>query len=727
MESNRSFLFYVWPRIATRHPWRVVFAALAVFITLILLSRSLKGSLSDAFSLPNSESQRAFEVLKQRFPQSAGDSATVVVEVPDGVAGARRRVEGLITKLKALPEVVSVSNPFEETGAISKDGNIARITVQYDRQATKVDLSSAKALANLRKQESQAGFTVEVGGPIIMKAERGGFGSATLVGVIAAIVVLLIAFGSVVAMGLPILTAFLALGSGLLLISISARFFTMPSFTPEFGAMIGLGVGIDYALLVVTRFRESMAAGMDVETSVTTAAATAGRSVLFAGSTVIIAMLGLWLVGIPFVAYLGTAAAIIVAMAVVVAVFVLPAVLRLIGARVDSLRVPGIRPVAGESEKGFGYSLSRAIQRSPWVSMSLSLGLLLLLAAPVLSLRIGSSDAGNNSTKQTTRRAYDLLSQGFGPGFNGTVLVTLEINDAAAVSQVQALPQALASMPGVAKASPARFNADNTAATIAITPSSSPQSVATKDLVHQLRDNLRRDLRGSGATPYVGGSTAAFIDIGDTINSRLPFFFAAVIGLSFVLLAVVFRSVVIAVQAALMNVLAIGASFGALVAVFQWGWFSGVFGVKAGPIESFLPMFLFAVLFGLSMDYEVFLVGRIHEEYLRVKDNSEAVARGLSVTTRLITAAAAIMVCVFLSFAFGDNRTIKEFGIGLSTAIFVDATLIRLVLVPSLMQLLGEANWWFPPFLDRRLPRFHVDPHWELEPSPMAVGGHGHD
>jgi RND superfamily putative drug exporter len=346
---------------------------------------------------------------------------------------------------------------------------------------------------------------------------------------------------------------------------------------------------------------------------------------------------------------------------------------------------------------------------------------LLALSSPLLSLHVGSSDAGNDSSKLTTRRAYDLLSQGFGPGYNGPILVAVKIDEAGGVPAVTRLVSDLTALPGVASVSKPAFNQDQTAATLTVTPTTSPQDTATETLVHEIRSAAHQSTAGSGATAYVGGSTAAFIDISDTINSRLPFFFAAVIGLSFILLAIVFRSVVIAIKAALMNVLAIGASFGALVAVFQWGFLGGVFNVKEGPIESFLPMFMFAVLFGLSMDYEVFLVGRIHEEYLKSHNNTEAVARGLSVTTRLITAAAAIMCSVFLSFAFGDQRTIKEFGIGLSTAIFVDATLIRLLLVPALMQLMGDANWWFPTSLDRLLPRFHIEPETELHQLPTPV------
>ncbi len=722
-QSNRSFLFDRWPRFAVRHPWRVLLGAILVLVALVVASRSLRGSFSDAFSIPNSEAQQAFDVLKARFPQSAGDSATVVVQAPAGVndPATKTHVETLISELKALPEVVSVASPYDQANSISPDGTIARINVQYDKKAHDIARSSVVALSQLRQSESSSGFRVEIGGQIINRIESMGPGSSEFVGVAAAVVVLLLAFGSVVAMGLPILTALLALGAGILLITIGARFATMPTFTPEFAAMIGLGVGIDYALLIVTRYREGLAHDLSVEDAVTNAAATAGRSVLFAGGTVMIAMFGLWLVGIPFMAYVGTAAAIVVAIAVVIALVVLPAVLKLIGRHIDSLHVPGTSVVARESEQGIAYRLSRSIQKNPLIAMAVSLALLVLLAIPFFSMQIGSSDAGNNPEKFTSRRAYDLLSQGFGPGFNGTIMVVTSISDPKGVDAVSALPDKIKQLPDVVAVTPPRFNADKTAATISVVPSSAPQAQQTATLVHRLRSEVASDTSGTGAKAYVGGTTAAFIDVSDVINSHLPEFFGAVIGLSFLLLLVVFRSVLVPLTAALMNLLAIGAAYGVLVAIFQWGWLGNLIGLsRGGPIESFLPMFLFAVLFGLSMDYEVFLVTRIHEEYLRTGDNSEAVARGLSVTTRLISAAAAIMVCVFLSFAFADNRIIKEFGIGLGTAIFVDATLIRMLLVPSIMQLLGDANWWFPSWL-HFVPRLHVEPVPVLAPVPVTA------
>jgi RND superfamily putative drug exporter len=447
-------------------------------------------------------------------------------------------------------------------------------------------------------------------------------------------------------MGLPIAVALPAVASGLLLLGVGASFLDIPDFTTEFAAMIGIGVGIDYALLIMTRYREGIARNLAVEDAIVRASATAGRSVVFAGSTVVIALLGLWVVGVPLLAYMATGAALVVALSVVMAVVVLPAILKLAGTWIDRWRIPLLAAAPDESETGFGYRLSRLIQRAPLPALAVSLGVLLVLAIPVLRMDVGVADAGNNPVSTTSRRAYDLLSEGFGPGFNGPILVAVRIDGGDATDTIRGLPSSLQQVEGVASVLPANFNEARSAATITVIPETAPQSQQTEELV----DRLRR------------------------------------------------------------VVLSVGAAYGVLVAVFQWGWFGSVFGVDRGaPIESDLPIVLFAVLFGLSMDYEVFLISRIREEYLKTGNNTEAVARGLSATTRVISAAAAIMVAVFLSFSLSDERVIKQAGVGLATAIFLDATVVRLILVPALMQLLGDANWWFPRWLDRLIPKIGVD------------------
>jgi len=704
----------------------LVLAAAALALTgFAVLNGLFAAPYADSFSIPGTESQRLTDLLKGRFPQSAGDSASIVVHADKGIddPDVKARVLELASALQQSPGVIAVRSPFDSANAISNDRATAIITVQYGKQAFDIDRSSIDALLRVRRDFSRDGFQVEAGGAVIRAAEREPPGSSELIGLASAVVILLIVFGSVVAMGLPVVTALIALIAGFMLIGIGARFLNMPQFTPQFAAMIGIGVGVDYALLVSNRFREARHGGESVEDAVAEAAGTAGRSVLFAGGTVVIALLGLALVGIPFVAYLGGAASIVVLLSVLVALLVLPALLGLAGPYIDRLHVPGLPRTSYDSETGIGYHWSRVVQRAPWLSAALSLGVLLMLASPVLDMRLGVSDAGSNPTSATSRRAYDLLANAFGVGLNGPIIVGIGMDGPAAQSAVDSLPQRIAALDNVTVVSSPRFNDARTAATIQVIPGTAPQDAATADLVHHLRTEAGRWQSGQPIEILVGGPTAVFIDLGDKIASRILYFFAAVIGLSFVLLMMVFRSVLVPLKAALMNLLSIGAAYGVIVAIFQWGWLGGVVGVtRTGPVESFVPIVLFAVLFGLSMDYEVFLVSRIREEYLAHGDNTQAVARGLSMTTRVISAAAAIMIAVFLSFALSDQRIVKEFGLGLATAIFVDATIVRLALVPSIMQMLGRWNWWFPSWLDRIVPRIAIEPAGNVSEPASAAG-----
>ena len=707
-----SFLFERWPRFAHRHARLVIAGAFAIIVPLGVLWAVGAGEYGTHFSVRGSEAQELFNVLEERFPSNAGDQATVVVKPDAGFddPGVQAQVENLRDELAELPDVTAVSSPFEVPGSIAEDGTIARIVVQYGTQARDLKESTAEALIDLVEEQSVPGFQVEAGGPIVLLAEREPPGSSEIIGIAAAVVILLLAFGSLVAMGLPIGTALLGLSTGFFLIGLASRFVPMPGFTPQFIAMIGIGVGIDYALLIVSRYREEAANGVSAEDATVTAAATAGRSVFFAGVTVMIALLGLWASGIEAIGWVGTGGAAVVGIMVAVALLVLPALLRFAGPHLDRWRVPGLKPPSADSTVGMGYRWSRFVQRYPLICLAASLGFLLLLTAPALDLRLGTSDSGNNPESSTSRRAYDLITEGFGPGANGPIIVGVTINDQSAVEAVERLPEFIGGIDGVTQVSPARFNEDQTAAVITVIPASAPQDSDTVELIHDVRRELRNEFEGSGAKPLVGGSTALFIDVGTQQTERLPYFLAAILILSFLLLMAVFRSLLVPLKAVAMNLLSIAASFGILVAIFQWGWLGGVLGVsREGPVEAFLPMMLFAVLFGLSMDYEVFLVSRIREEYLKSGDNSEAVARGLSVTSRVITAAAAIMVAVFGAFALSDQRVIKEFGIGLGFAILLDATVVRLVLVPSLMQLAGRWNWWMPQRLDRLIPKVSVE------------------
>jgi len=659
------------------------------------------------FTLPGAESQKLYDLLSERFPRVAGDTAEIVIRAPGGLESERVRshVNDLLAQVKELPQVVTVISPYEEPGRISLDGTIARITAQYETGADQVDDRSIAALFDWREQVSKNDIQVELGGIIASAGEQEAPGNAELVGLAAAAVILLIAFGSVTAAGLPILTALLALLPAFFLIGIGASFVNFAEFTPQFAAMIGIGVGIDYALLVVTRFREALERGLSVPDAVAEAASTAGHSVMFAGVSVVIALMGLWSMGVPLLSITAMGPAIAVALAALVALFVLPAILGLVGHRVNRLKVPGLRVSAIQNDSGMGYRLARMIQKAPWLWLIVATAGLLLLAFPALDVRLGSSDAGSNPTSLTSRRSYDLLAEGFGVGFNGPILIGASFNNEEEAEAFEALPIQLGGEDNIVAITPPTLNEDRSAGTLLIIPASSPQDEATDDLVHHLRDHLPSLLSGTSVEALVGGPTAIFIDIGERVRDRMPIFLAAVIGASFLLLMVVFRSILVPIKAALMNVLAAGSAYGILVAIFQWGWGADLLGLEGtGPIESFLPMMMFAVLFGLSMDYEVFLVSRVREEYLATGDNAEAVARGLAATSRVISAAAAIMVAVFLAFALSEQRVIKEFGIGLAVAIFLDATVIRLVLVPAAMQLMSDANWWLPGWLSRLLP-----------------------
>jgi RND superfamily putative drug exporter len=526
------------------------------------------------------------------------------------------------------------------------------------------------------------------------------------------------------------MTALFGIGIGISLVMLFANFISVPDFTTEVAAMIGLGVGIDYSLFIVSRYRQGLREGLDPEGAVLRAMATAGRAVLFAGTVVVISLLGALLMGLSFLQGIAIGGAAVVFTMMLAALTLLPAVLGFVGRNIEKWHIPFVGK-KDTSTAGFWFRWSRMVQRRPLVIGLIGLIVVLALAAPLLSIRLGSADAGNEPTSLTTRRAYDLLSEGFGPGFNGPLLIAAEVRAPEDLATLQRLDTALGSTRGVALASPVIPNQAGDTAIITVYPTTSPQDVATDALVHRLRDQVVPAAIGSAGTPvYVGGLTAVFSDFASTIGRRMPVMIAVVIGLAFLLLLVVFRSIVVPIKAALMNLLSIAAAYGVIVAVFQWGWLNGLVGIdKTGPVESWIPMMMFTILFGLSMDYEIFLLSRIREEYLRTRNNGEAVARGVATTGRLITAAALIMIAVFLSFVVGfDSRQVKEIGLGLAVAILVDATLIRMVLVPSVMELLGDANWWLPRWLGRLLPdvRVEVPDAAASAAEPVLVGADGH-
>ncbi len=713
-DSNRSSALARWGRFVVRHRGRVLIAWALLIAVIAPIALTLGSGFNDTFTLPGTDSQRALDVLQSRFPSQAGDSATLVIQADTGAddPAIRQRVNELLASAARIPEVAGVVSPYDDPAAISADRTIAYATVAFDQVADDLDMANAEALLTLGDQSTQPGFRVEVGGRVAAQAESvNGAGVAELIGVGAAMVILLLAFGSIIAMGLPIVSALAGLVAGFLGIMFATRFFNISSVTPSFALMIGLGVGIDYALFVVTRFRESLSHGSSVEQAVMSAIDTAGRAVAFAGTVVVIALLGLFAIGMPFIAAIGLASAIVVVFSVLVALTLLPALLAYVGHHIDRWRIPGLPTVDPGSTNTVWYRWSRVIQRRPWPFLAGAMMILVLLAAPIFSLQLGSSDDGNLPTTQHARRAFDLLEDGFGAGFNGPLTLVVESGSGVDATQLQGLSDALGTDAGVAAVGPVFANQAGDAAIISVIPTTAQQDARTDALVERLRATvIPNAVVGTDLHIYVGGPTAASIDISSTITNRMPLFFAIVIGLSMLLLAAVFRSVAVPIQAAVMNLLSIAATYGVLVAAFQWGWGGSLLGIsKTGPVDAFLPMMLFAILFGLSMDYEVFLLSRMREEYVRTRRSGEAVAHGLAMTASVIAAAAAIMVFVFGSFIFGGDRIVKEFGLGLAVAILVDATIVRLVLVPATMELLGDRNWWFPNWLDRLLPKLNVE------------------
>ena len=719
-----TLLLYRIGRACFRRRRLTVLAWALLVVGVLALGQMSGGQTSDAFDIPGTESQRALDVLEADFPAAAGTSAQLVFAAESGSLSdpdAAAAVDATLTDVAAQPGVVGVGELQR-----SADDRIAYADVQYDRPSAEIgDAAYARLEATSAVANTSGTVRMELGGDLPSEATQEEPGGQELIGIAVAVVVLLVAFGSVIAMGLPIGLALGGLATSIGLITLVASVVDVNSVAPTIAAMIGLGVGIDYALFIVTRHRENLRLGMTVEEAAARALATSGSAVLFAGATVVIAISGLAIAGIPAVTVMGLMAALTVAVMVAIALTLLPALLGFAGHRIDAIRLPGIRAGAGVSgRETLWHRWGRQVAAHPWRYLVGGVAALVLLAAPVFSMRLGMTDNGASPDSMTTRRAYDLLADGFGPGFNGPLVLAARL-DGATVDDLAPVAAAVAADPGVQAVAPIQPNPEGTAAVLRVVPRTSPQDDATSDLVHRLRDDvLPAALAGtSGVEVHVGGQTALFIDMSDKVASRLPWFIGAVISLSVVLLTIVFRSIVVPLKAAAMNLLSIGAAYGVVVAVFQWGWLQGLVGVEeVVPIVSFLPMMLFAVLFGLSMDYEVFLLSRVREEYLHRRDNDAAVVEGLSATARVITSAALIMISVFGAFVLGEDPIIKMFGLGLATAVLIDATVVRIILVPATMKLLGHWNWWLPAWLDRRLPRLDIEggailPEPEYEPG----------
>ncbi|MFD6892736.1 MMPL family transporter [Streptomyces sp. NPDC059957] len=680
---------------------------------------------SNDYEVPGTESAKAHALLREGFHGQGGDTDTIVWRAPDGQSvrtpAVQERMTRALDSIAGLPGVGSVAGPYgpgPDSGArISRDGRTAYAVVTFDRPADSVPKGEAKAVVDAaRNPATQAGgLQVELGGRAIGLTEAPSAHLAEVIGVAIAALVLFLAFGSLAASLLPIATALVSVGTAYFGITLLGHAMPVADFAPMLGTLVGLGVGIDYALFIVTRHRKGLKRGLPVAEAAESAVATTGRAVVFAGATVCIALLGMLVLRLNFLNGVAIAASLTVVLTVAASVTLLPALLSYIGMRALSRRER--RKLAAEGPQpdavtGFAARWSAFVERHPKLLGLVATAVMVVLALPTLSLHLGTSDQGNNPATSTTRKAYDLLAEGFGPGMNGPLTVVARLGGAGDRVAVDALAESLRTTRGVAAAGPAVFNRSGDTAVVTVVPDSSPQSRATSELVDRLREDvIPRAGQDSSMQVHVGGVTAGYDDFAEVIVGKLPLFVGVVIALGCVLLLLAFRSIGIPVKAAAMNVAAVASSFGVVVAIFQWGWGSEPLGLgSAGPIEPFLPVIMVSVLFGLSMDYQVFLVSRMYEEWLETGDNQRAVRVGLAETSRVINSAAVIMISVFLAFVLSGDRIIAMFGIALAAAVALDAFVLRTLLVPALMHLLGGANWWLPAWLDRRLPKISIEP-----------------
>jgi putative drug exporter of the RND superfamily len=741
-------------RACVRHRWIVIGAWVVVLVAVNAVAGSMGPDFRTDFTFPESETKQVQELLEANAPDRAGFTAQIVARSEQGFddPDVRATLEDLFAFVHSQGDI-TVTSPYDSPQQVSADGTIAfaQLDIADTRSFTELTDVGDEIVDYGTDVNTVDGLEIQYGGDLFAEF---AMPESEIYGLIAAVIILILAFGSVLAMGLPIGTALFGLGVASALVTIGSHVVAMPDFTTAMVAMIGIGVGIDYALFIVTRYREHLRAGSAVEESIVASMDTSGRAVLFAGITVIIALLGLFLMGLNFVQGVAVASALGVLLVMASSLTLLPALLGWVGHRIDqttwaalaavALVVVGavvgiisgtsaiflaglglavvlfalsfaIRPLrrfvphrheAPREQQGW-FRWSRFVQRRPWPSAIAAVLVLVVLAIPLLSIRLGFGDYGNYPEDATVRKAYDLIADGFGPGSNGPLFVTIEGAAASDPTQLDAFVAAVQSTEDVAFTVPSAIS--DSIALVIVYPDSAPQDAETSALVDTLRDDV---IPASGLDAKVGGFTAGATDFSTYLGSRMPLLIGVVLALSFLLLMAVFRSILVPLKAVIMNLLSIGAAYGVIVAIFQWGWFSDLIGVaKPGPIDAWIPMFLFAIVFGLSMDYEVFLLSRIKEEYERTKNNSLAVADGLAATARVITAAALIMFCVFFAFVLGDDRSLKLFGFGLAIAVLIDATIVRMLLVPATMELLGDKNWWIPKWLDRILPHIDVEGH----------------
>ena len=711
--------------------WFVLAAWIVLLAGLFALSIAYAGDFKTEFKLPGSESQHAVDLLKERgVAERTGFYGQIVWRAEQGVDDpeVQARMEQFFADIQRDVEGIEIISPYdpENTHQISDDGTIAYAELNLSDRLGSEYTSDANAIKDLWREINIEGLQIELGGFIF--AGQPNF-SSELVGIAAAVIILLIAFGSLLAMGLPIVTALFGVGTGSALIGLSTRVLDVPEFTTAIAAMIGIGVGIDYALLIVTRYRQALHDGLEPAEAVTLSVDTSGRAVLFAGLTVVIALFGMFMMNLEFMRSISIAAILAVFLTMLASLTLLPSLLGFCGRNIDRFGLPHRKAAESNSTSSFWYRWSRMIQKNPWPAFLISTSILVLLALPIFWLRLGFGDAGNFPEGDTTRKAYDMLSEGFGPGFNAPIMVVVDTPNEGDADNLGELAAAMEATDGVANVTTPQPFADGTLHMFNVYTDFAPQDEESTEVVHRLRNDVIPSVI-TDDTPIVllTGDTPFVVDFADYISEKLPLFIGAVLVLSFLLLMFVFHSIVVAAKAVIMNMLSIAAAFGAMVIVFQWGVGDNLIGLgREGPVEAWIPMMLFAIVFGLSMDYEVFLLTRIREEYDRTGDNAQAVADGLAATGRVISAAAAIMICVFGAFVLGEGRDLKMMGFGLAFAIFIDATVVRLALVPALMELMGEWNWYLPSWL-RWLPVVRVDA--EVQPQsqrPAMQPGAGGD
>jgi RND superfamily putative drug exporter len=724
-------------RFAYRNRGKTILAWVAALVLSAGLSMAFGGEFFADYSAPGSDSSKAQQLLEDKFPAQSGDTVDVVVRAEGGADAAKPAVESLIADLGAVPHVASIEDPYETPGGISPDGRTIVSHIKLDVvNPVDMPIADSERMLEIADGTTTSDFEVALGGQSVTNAEATEIGSEGL-GIGAAALILLVTFGTIVAAGLPIIVAIAGLAVSSMLTGLLIAFIDAPDWSTSLATMMGIGIGIDYALLMVTRFREWRAAGLEPEAATTATLDTAGRAVMVAGTTVVISMLGLFAMGLSFMrgAALVTILGVLVVMLASITLF--PALLGYFGKRIDRLRLP--LPHRTEPHMAVGGHVepsgpwlwwSRLIERHKFIAAAGGVAILLVLAAPFLDVRFGFPDAGNNAETTSTRTAYDLLADGFGPGANGPLLLAAEVPNGD-TSALDTLTTSLEGTPGVAAVTPAQLNEAGDTAVLTVIPTTGPQDKATDDLVTLLRDTTIPDaLDGTGTQVFVGGVTATSIDSTENIASRIPLLIGGVVALSMLLLLVSFRSIMISVKAAVMNLLSVAAAYGVVALVLEGGWAGQLVGIDTPtPLPAFVPVLMFAVLFGLSMDYEVFLVSRMREAWTRTADNHRAIVEGLAGTGRVITAAAAIMVAVFAAFIPSPDVVLKVIGVGMAAAIFIDATVVRMLLVPAVMHVLGKANWWMPAWLDRRIPELaiegrpevHLPAQRQTEGAPVTI------